>query len=412
MNVYVIGGGASGLMAAIVAVRRGCSVTILEHKDKIGKKILATGNGKCNYTNRKQTIDCYRGQDQEFAMRVYNQFNVDQTIQFFEELGIYPKERNGYVYPNSGQAQSVTDVLSLECKHLGVTIYLNTHVTKISKTKKGYQVTTNEKTYYADRCIIATGGCASSKLGSDGSGYQLMKDLGHTVLKPLPALVQLKSNAKCLKTLSGVRTDAAVRVLVNQKEVAREQGEILFAAYGLSGIPVMQLSRFAAYYLEQKKDVTFVIDLLPDFSNQQVQEELTRRWKRAEKKTAEEMLIGWLNHKLNYVLLKESGIDPVSKASSISPDQLKKLGKVMKEFAFKITDTNGFDNAQTCVGGVPTKEVDAGTLESKIHKGLYIVGELLDVDGTCGGYNLQWAWSSGMVAGTAASSTGKASSKK
>ncbi len=182
MNVYIIGGGASGLVAAIIAARRGCAVTLLEHKDKLGKKILATGNGKCNYTNYKQTKECYRTSNSSFAMAVYQQFAVNSTIAFFEELGIYPKERNGYVYPNSGQAASVTDVLVLELKRLGVNVILNTHVRELKKTKKGFQILTEEKSYYADQVIVATGGCASKNLGSDGSGYDLAKHLGHTII--------------------------------------------------------------------------------------------------------------------------------------------------------------------------------------------------------------------------------------
>lgn len=398
-NVIVIGGGASGLMAAIWAARNQCKVTIIERKDKLGKKILATGNGKCNYTNYYQEESCYRGADSKQAMKVYENFDVHQTIQFFEELGIYPKERNGYVYPNSGQAASVLDVLVLEAKRLGVHMVANEKVTAVKKEKGGFFVVTDQKNYTCNHVILTTGGCASPKLGSDGSGYVLAKSLGHSITKPLPALVQLKSNAKYLKTISGVRTDAAVTLKVNGKKASQEKGEILFANYGISGIPVMQVSRFASVALDQGAQVELSIDFLPEVSYTDMLEEIKQRLEHGTNRTAEQLFLGLFNHKLTYILLKEAGIDAEMPSTKVRYDAWKKLANLVKDFKMKITDTNGLENAQTSTGGIPLDEVSLETMESKKVKGLYFAGELLDVDGTCGGYNLQWAWSSGYMAG-------------
>lgn len=399
VNVIVIGGGASGLMAAIWAARNNCKVTILEQKDRLGKKILATGNGKCNYTNYYQDISCYRGQNAQDAMRVLGQFDVHQTVAFFEELGIYPKERNGYVYPNSGQAASILDVLLLEAKRLGVKMVSNSKVTAVEKRKGEFLIRTEEQQLKAEHIILTTGGCASAKLGSDGSGYVLAKSFGHTITKPLPALVQLKSNAKYLKTISGVRLDAEVTLFADSKKVAMEKGEILFANYGISGIPVMQISRYASVALDKKAQVELSIDFLPELSHTELMKQFELRLANGKNRTTEELFIGLFNHKLTYVLLKEAGIDPEVPSGQVKKELWKKLATLVKNFKMKITDTNGFDNAQTCTGGVPLTEVNLDSMESKKVPGLYFAGELLDVDGTCGGYNLQWAWSSGYVAG-------------
>ena len=400
LKVIVIGGGASGLMSAIWAARNHCKVTILEQKDKLGKKILATGNGKCNYTNYVQNPSCYRSMNNQEAIKVYETFDVSRTIEFFEELGIYPKERNGYVYPNSGQAASILDVLILEAKRLGVEMICNAKVTAVKQQKGYFQVTATGQTYQGDHVILTTGGCASQKLGSDGSGYPIAKAFGHQIIKPLPALVQLKSNGKYLKTLSGVRCDAAISLLADSKKLTAEKGEILFANYGISGIPVMQVSRYASTALDKGGKVQLSIDFLPDLSYQQLMEQLERRIEHGKNRTAEELFIGLLNHKLTYVLLKEVGIDPELLSGKVRKEAWKKLANQMKNFTMTITDTNGFENAQTCTGGVPLSEIDCNTMESKKTKGLFFAGELLDVDGTCGGYNLQWAWSSGFVAGS------------
>ncbi len=424
-DVIIIGAGASGLTAAIAAARQGSSVLVIEQKDKAGKKILATGNGKCNFTNRLQTPECYRSDDSAFAMKVLSHFDVARTLAFFEELGIYPKERDGYYYPNSEQASSIVSVLLLECERLKVRIHYNEAVVKIGKmdlvhrgVKPGFTVWTEvkpdaadkgntekrnlQKNYASKNLILATGGCASPNLGSDGKGYQLAKAFGHTVIKPLPALVQLKSPEKYCKTISGVRLIAHVEAYSGSRLLAKEGGEVLFSDYGISGIPILQLSRFIAKALDKGEQVQLRLDLLPGISKAGLKELLDRRIRQNPAKTTEEMMIGLLNHKLSYAIIKEAGMDPCKKADMITSQEINKLVTNIKEFRMRIQGTNSFEHAQVCAGGVSTSEIYEDTMESKLIKGLYPVGELVDVDGTCGGYNLQWAWSSGYLAGTSA----------
>lgn len=429
-EIIIIGAGASGLMAAIAAAGKGSRVLVIEQKDKAGKKLLATGNGKCNFTNLLQTPKCYRSEDATFAPKVLAAFDVQRTISFFKELGILPKERDGYLYPNSEQAASVLQVLLLECKRLGVRFAYEEKVSGIlppdrtaitgSGTQKGnssgtsgakdcFRVLTEKLaepgkkgSYQAKKVILAAGGCASPKLGSDGSGYSLATGLGHKLIKPLPALVQLKSPDKFLKTVSGVRIIGKVTAYSDQGKLSEEEGELVFTDYGISGIPILQLSRYVAKALNQKKSVQLMIDFLPSYDRQGVREHLEERLKHAEGKNLEEMFVGLFNHKLSYIMIKEAGLDPYQNPTGLKNNELELLTSQIKEFKLRINDTNSFENAQVCAGGVPTAELDSATMESKLVGNLYLCGELVDVDGTCGGYNLQWAWSSGYLAGASA----------
>ncbi|BCJ95347.1 aminoacetone oxidase family FAD-binding enzyme [Anaerocolumna cellulosilytica] len=398
-HVIIVGGGASGLMAAIMAARKKNKVTILEHKEKPGKKILATGNGKCNYTNLIQEPDCYRGKDAFFALKVINQFDVEKTLDFFLDLGVYPKIKNGYVYPNSEQAASVAEALLIEAKLLKINIHCDVHVEKIKKNADGFLIHTTKGKYTGDKVILAAGGCASPSHGSDGSGFTLAKLLGHTIIKPLPALVQLKSGEKYFKTLAGVRVEGTIKLFGNHTILAEEKGEVLLAAYGVSGIPVMQVSRFAANALEKKQTVELVIDFLPQFKLSELLELLRSRVDRNKEKTIEQVFIGLLNNKLAYVCMNQTGIKPEQPCNEVKQKQLQAIAKQLKEWRIPINDTNTFEQAQVSAGGVAVAEINQDTMESKIVRGLYFAGEIMDVDGTCGGYNLQWAWSSGAVAG-------------
>ena len=403
-DIIIIGAGASGLIAAITAARQGSSVLVIEQKDKAGKKILATGNGKCNFTNKIQTPECYRSDDSAFAMKVLSCFDVVSTLRFFSELGILPKERQGYYYPNSEQAASIVAVLLMECERLKVTFRYNERVTDVKKPYYTVITENSEKLqkYFSTKLILAAGGCASPKLGSDGSGYQLAKRLGHTLIKPLPALVQLKSPDKYFKTISGVRVNASVAAWISDKPIIKEQGEILFTDYGISGIPIMQISRFVAKALDRGDKIHLTLDYLPEYSINDLIEHLNKRIQLNPSKTLEEMLVGLFNHKLSYIIIKEAKLDPYKPAKQLTKQELEQLAQNIKGFKMKINATNSFENAQVCAGGISTKEIDNTSMESMKSKGLYLVGELVDVDGTCGGYNLQWAWSSGYLAGYAA----------
>jgi len=410
-DVIIVGAGASGLVAAIAAARQGSSVLVIDRKEKAGKKILATGNGKCNYTNRVQTTDCYRSDDSAFARKVLSCFDVNQTLKFFEELGIYPKEREGYYYPNSEQATSVVQVLIMEGTRLGVEYHYSEAVLEVMEPH--YTIITESTedkrrhNYHSEKLILAAGGCASPSLGSDGSGYQLATSLGHSLIKPLPALVQLKSPDKYCKTVSGVRTIAVVTAFADQKPIAKEEGEIIFTDYGISGIPILQISRFLSKALDQGRNCHLEIDFMKDLTLDQLSELLDKRLQHYPNQTLEENMVGLFNHKLNYIIIKEAKLDPFLPSKRINASEVSKLVKQIKQLKLTINGTNSFENAQVCCGGVNTKEVEPSTMESKKNKDLYLVGELLDVDGTCGGYNLQWAWSSGYQAGTAAGKLNK-----
>lgn len=445
-DVIIIGAGASGLTAAIAAARQGSSVLVLEQKEKAGKKILATGNGKCNFTNRIQTPECYRSEDSAFSGRVLSCFDLDKTLDFFRELGIYPKERSGYLYPYSEQAASVVSVLLMECERLKVSIRYHEAVKEIlqpdftvvtqllpeqSQRKLEKEKTGNNKSngkseamkkaagreircqndippqkqelrYYGRAVILATGGCASPQLGSDGSGYVLARSFGHSIIKPLPALVQLKSPNRFLKTLSGVRTGAGVTLFAGQRRIAAEEGEVLFTDYGISGIPVFQISRFAAKAIDRGETVYLKLNFIPGLSTEALTQLINQRIRNCQDKNLEELMVGLLNNKLSYIILKEAGLEVEQSAAQASRQELGRLVRNIREFHMSVEAVNSFANAQVSAGGVSTVEIDAATMESRLRRNLYLTGELVDVDGTCGGYNLQWAWSSGYLAGTAA----------
>lgn len=401
-DVIIVGAGASGLMAAIAAAGKGSSVLVIEKNGKAGKKILATGNGKCNYTNLYQAPECYRSEDSNFAMKVLSRFDVNRTLDFFEKMGIYPKERNGYVYPNSEQASSMVSVLLMECERLKVKIIYNEKVKAVKKpdfTVVTQKEDNSEAVYHGKKLIIATGGCASPNLGSDGSGYILAKAFGHTIVKPLPALVSLKSPDKFLRTVSGVRIQAAVSAYADSRRISREEGEIIFTDYGISGIPVMQLSRFVSKALDEGKKVSLMIDFFKEHSEEELRRLLISRCANNPGKSLEQMMVGLFNHKLNYILIKEAKLDSGLSCSKASKTDINKLAKQIKNFPLRISSVNTFEFAQVTCGGVSTFEIDPSTMESKKKKNLYFAGEVVDVDGTCGGYNLQWAWSSGYIAG-------------
>ncbi|ROR29319.1 hypothetical protein EDD66_103255 [Mobilisporobacter senegalensis] len=408
-DIIVVGGGASGLVAAIAAARAGRKVTILEHKDRIGKKILATGNGKCNYTNLHQEPSCYRGEDPAFAWNVINDFGVEDTITFFKELGIYPKERNGYLYPNSEQASAVLDVLRLELEFLNVEIICNEHVKSIQSIidnkgkpdcKNIFRIKTDSNTYDTHKIILATGGMASGDLGSDGSGYLLAKQLGHTIVPVVPALVQLKSKESYFKALAGIRVQSMITLFIDGKQYSKNQGELQLTNYGVSGIPIFEISRYASRALEQRKKVHLIVDFLPGIESDELFRLIEERVSLNGYKNVEELFIGLLNKKLIFVIIKEAKIDLNKLSIKLNKKEINELVNTIKNFKVSVYEANSFGNAQVSAGGVSTEEVDNHTMESKLVQGLYLVGELLDIDGTCGGYNLQWAWSSGYIAGT------------
>ena len=403
-TIIVIGGGASGMTAAIAARRANpkAKVQILEHKDMLGKKILSTGNGRCNFTNEVMNADCFFSDTPNVVPHVLKQFGTEDTLRFFGELGILPKDRNGYYYPKSGQAAAVAEVLRTALGKNGITADYSAHVQEVKPVKSGFVVKTKAKTYSCDRVILSTGGRAASVLGSDGSGYDLAKSLGHKLVPVVPALVQLKVKDSPLSRASGVRTDAKVTAVIDGQEAGVDTGELQITAYGISGIPVFQISRHIARGLYEKKCAEVHIDFMPSMSLEQWTDFLDERKRGREDWKMADFFVGVFHQKLAVCLLKCAGIKERTLAGEVSVDRWKRLCSVCKKLTLSITDTNGFENAQVCAGGVRLDEIHKDTMESKLCKGLYLTGELLDVDGICGGYNLQWAWASGYLAGSAA----------
>ena len=399
-RIVIVGGGASGLIAAIAAAREGAFVTLIEQKDRVGKKILSTGNGRCNITNEFMDISCFRGEDISVVTEVLNQFGYEDTIRFFEELGVMMKNRQGYIYPISDQASTILDVLRMEVECLGIKVVLGESVQNISPLKKGFQIQTSQNVYRSDAVILATGGKASPVLGSDGSGYGLAKAFGHSISPVVPALVQLKGKGSYFKQIAGVRTNATVRLYVNKEHIAEDTGELQLTNYGISGIPVFQVSRFAAKAIHKKQNVVAEIDFLPTMIDEELFTYLEMRKKMHGDKNIEDFLVGMFHKKLITMFLKEARIPLHLLAKELSLKQWKQLITLWKAFSIEIEEANGFEQAQICAGGIRTSEIHSKTMESLYQDGLYLVGELLDVDGICGGYNLQWAWSTGYLAGT------------
>ncbi len=398
MNVAIIGGGASGLIAAITAARCGAAVTIYERCDRIGRKILSTGNGRCNYTNVNADVLNYHGKNPQFITDAINTFWVGETNAFFEELGMLTKVlENGKAYPYSLQASAVLDVLRYEIEKLRIKIVTEFEVEKINKTDKGFEIKSYDgDCVFSDKVILSTGGKASPALGSNGSGYQLAESFGHRSTKLYPSLVQIKTETNLIKALKGVKLDANVLLETESKKISYF-GEVLFTDYGLSGPAIFNVSRFLAGATEA--EVT--LDILPEIDESELYKILKSR--RNKYRNLETFFVGMINKKVGMVIMKYANVLPFSRtADTITEPELERLCSAIKNFKLKVRGTMSWNNAQVTAGGILTDDVDSKTMESKLCKGLYLTGELLDIDGDCGGYNLQWAWSSGYIAGISA----------
>lgn len=390
-QICVVGGGASGMMAAIMAARGGAAVTLLEHNEKTGRKILATGNGRCNLTNRVQTPGCYHSSEPNTAWEILQQFSLSDTLEFFEEIGISVKERDGYLYPASMQAASVQELLEMEARYRKVKIKCREHVKEILPGKKiasqfPFLVKTETWQYEADAVILACGSCASRIDGADGSGYVLTEELGLSLVEPLPALVPLIGKEKYFSKWAGVRVEGRISLLKGTEVVDTQEGELQLTDYGISGIPVFQCSALAARLLKEGQKLTAMLDFLPACTIEEIRQLLGKRREQCPYKSTAALLTGLFPEKLCQVLMEGK------------PD-LFALAEKIKELPVKIKKTKGFETAQVCTGGVSLSEVNPRTLECKRIPGLYLAGELLDTDGICGGYNLQWAWTTGACAG-------------
>lgn len=402
VKIAVIGGGASGMMAAISAGKAGALVTVFEASKRIGNKILMTGNGKCNFSNLIVDDECYYSKDKVFVREVMEQFSPTATKLFFEEAGMLVKNKNGYLYPQGEQASIVLDILRLKLKEYGICVYTECKISKIQNQNNSFVIETeNRKQYVFDKVIIATGGRSYPKTGSDGNGYKLAKKLGHSIVPTVPALVQLCGTDSFYNIVAGVRSEGIVTLYIDNEMVRKERGEIQFTDYGISGIPVFQISRMAAYGLFEKESVIIHVDVLPEYEKEQIKEFVKNRILLHKNNTLEEFMCGFTNKKLCLLAIKLLNKKSDSKVCTMSEDELLQIVLKLKNIEFHITDTKGYETAQVTAGGINVAELNRD-LSSKVLKGLYFTGEIIDVDGICGGYNLQWAFATGYIAGYAA----------
>lgn len=397
-TITVIGGGASGLVAAIYAKTSATQVILLERNSDCGKKILATGNGRCNYWNSDQDLKHYNSSNKYLLENIITDENKEEIMNFFNRIGIIPKIKNGYYYPYSNQAVSIKNALITEARRLGVQIYNDTYIDCIRKENNKFIINYNNKTIISDSVIVATGSKAAPKTGSDGNGYDLVKKFSHSVIEVLPALVQLRGEEKYFKDWSGIRSDVKISLYSNDELIKEEEGEIQLTDYGISGICTFNLSRFVSRNLYENKNNYVIINFLP-FLEQNKISFFEERNELIKGRTLLEFLEGLLNNKLVKVLLNIININSDRKWQDLKYEEKEKLVEIITNFKLEITGTNSFEQAQVCSGGVPLSEIKIKTMESIYQENLYIVGELLDVDGDCGGYNLSFAWISGMLAG-------------
>ena len=407
MKIGIIGGGASGMIAAIAAAGKGAEVTILEGGDRIGRKILATGNGKCNFTNSKMDNTCFRSNTVADISSFLEKFGVEDTLAFFASLQMLYKSKNGYYYPASEQASTVLDVLRYEIEaNEHIQVLTGQKARTLTYQKNGtVKVVCGTESFIFDRVILACGSKAAPKTGSDGSGYQLLRSLkcGCQIEEVVPALVQLRCKEEYLKGVAGVRIEGKVTLTADGRTVCEEQGEIQLTDYGVSGIPVFQVSRFASYGCARSQKVQVRLDFMPHMDAQEFWGYMQKRKKQLAERSMEQFCAGLLNKKVCTLFCKMAGISMEQKAGQVPDKVYERFTALFKNWTLTVEKPNGFDMAQICAGGLSMQEINAHFAMKKCPH-VYVVGELLDVDGICGGYNLQWAWTSGYLAGQYAAS--------
>lgn len=418
VRVAVIGGGASGCMAAITAAQAGADVHIFEKNEKPGKKLYATGNGRCNLTNLHMDDSCYhtRTADKNGSSLIHSaieRYSPADQIRFFADLGVPVYDRDGYVYPRTNQAQTVVRALEKRIAALGIRVHTGCPVRKIRRSQQGtkaddavFYVDCNDREARAfDTVILCTGGMAGPQYGTTGDGYRLAASFSHKISTPLPALTALECKGQFLKRAAGVRCRAAVTLYTgnDKKQIreGREEGEVQMTDYGISGIPVMQISGMAARLLESKQRVFVQIDFLPEFSDSAFNDEIERRMREDRSQMLGDLFLGLVHKKILDLLLAEKGLQAEMKARRIDDAGIRQILQSMREYTLEVIQVKSFKQAQVTSGGIPLEETDAD-FQSRLQLGLFFAGEVLDVDGRCGGYNLQWAFATGYIAGLAA----------
>ncbi len=393
MIVGIIGGGASGMAAALAAAQNpNVQVELFERQARLGRKLQATGNGRCNLTNLHAGSGSYHGEEAAFADRALEAYSPEQTLAWFARLGLYTvAESSGRVYPYSDQANSVVDVLRLALEKENITVHTGTEVQKLRRQGEGFLI---DERIYCDRLIIACGGLAGTKLGGTMAGYKLLAKFGHRSTRLRPALVQLKSDWHGCIALKGVRANCRVQICRDGELFSQSTGEVQFTEYGLSGPVIFEVSRDACAGAGKW---TAELDFLPDCSGEQLLDMLKNRL--CSNLTVDDLLTGILHNRLGRVLTKAAGLKGTQPVRELTDRAFAAVCEAVKSFEVILTEPLGMDAAQVTAGGVLTRDFDPETMESKLVPGLFACGEVLDIDGDCGGYNLQWAWSSGFCAG-------------
>ncbi len=399
MVIGIIGAGASGMAAAIAAAQReDAQVILLERQARVGRKLLATGNGRCNLSNLNIGLQAYHGQIHDFPAYALEKYDLKDTLQWFKTLGLLTTvQADGRIYPYSDQANSVVDVLRFALDRPNITLKTGHDVSTVRRTNTGFQIESVQGSVSCDRLIVACGGVAGAKLGGSMSGYQILAKFGHTRTPLRPSLVQLRARFAALPALKGVRANCHVRVVHNGSLFSESTGEIQFTEYGLSGPVIFEVSRDVC---REPGEWLCSMDLLPCITHRELFDSLSRR--RDTTLACEELLTGILHNRLGRVLVKMLGLNAADPIRDLTDAQLSEVCSAVKAFELSLTEPLGMDSAQVTAGGMKTNEFDPMTMQSRLVSGLYACGEVLDVDGDCGGYNLQWAWSSGRCAGEAA----------
>ncbi len=418
MDIAVIGGGASGMIAAITAADLGACVTIIEHMPRVGRKLLLTGSGKCNISNVDMGMEhfhCYEGADYQYGRdiisNVLNRCSQKDTLGMLAGLGLFTRERKGGLYPYCEQASSVVDILRFAIRERNIDLHIETDIKRIEKqvlsndrdVEDKFSITTSSGKLSFDRVILCCGSSANRNTGSDGSGYELAKSLGHTLVKPLPALTNLTCEEDFYPSIAGIRTPAKITLLskgVNSSYMVlgSDTGELQLTKSGISGVCVFNLSYLAIRALDEGNRVKAIIDFIPDIDDADIHDFMKERAGALSERTLEELFIGLLAKPLGILICKRCSLDLRRKCSELSDRDIEDICRMVKGFDTMINGSGDMENSQVAQGGVKLSEID-DNLESRICSGLFFAGEILDVNGDCGGYNLQWAASSGMFAG-------------
>lgn len=401
-RVAIIGGGASGLIAACFAAVGGNSVVIYEKQKKIGRKVLVSGNGRCNISNRNISVDNYHGKNVRFVHNIFAHFGIEETINFFSSIGLpLVEEKNGKLFPASLQSSTVIRLFEYELSRKKVDIRTHRKIERIVKSGKEFKlVTAGHEEDLFDSVILAAGSCAYPPAGGSRDGYDLAGQMKHTVREPFPAILPITIPLKIIHRLQGIKWDCAVSVVHDGSVTARSEGELLFTAYGISGPATLDISRTVNEAVIMRGEPSIVIDLYPSYPEKDLEDLLESLWADTAKPVSLS-LVGIMKTPMPEILLKIAGIDPGKKAGDLGRDEKKKLVSTLKALSLEPGKPRGFNEAVVAAGGVDVDEINPSTMESRLVPGLFITGELLDIDGDSGGYNLQFAWSTGAIAGMA-----------